>query len=77
MEDTELMYYNALQQNTRRITVYYGRTLKEAWEKFEHNLKTKELIYEYKCPHCGYVNERKGARALVVCDKCGKSFYTW
>ena len=53
---------------------YYGRTLKEAWEKFERNLKLKELIYEYKCPYCGHVNERKGHRALVVCDWCKKSF---
>ena len=53
---------------------YYGRTLKEAWDKLVKAEGIGKPIYEYKCPYCGHVNERKGYRALVVCDWCKKSF---
>jgi len=30
--------------------------------------------YEYKCPHCGFVNVRSTPTLRIVCTRCGRVF---
>ena len=34
------------------------------------------LRYEYKCPHCSFVNIRYEKCGRIVCSFCGKEFNT-
>jgi hypothetical protein len=32
------------------------------------------MSYEFKCPHCGFINIRNGNFARIVCTSCGSEF---
>jgi len=52
----------------------------EVWAKRWHSIMNperkdkKRVLYEYKCPFCGYVNTRTGPRGRIVCSRCGMAF---
>ena len=39
-----------------------------------HKLEVENLKYEYRCPYCGYVNERNEPTARIVCTRCKRVF---